>query len=231
MRGVSAWGLVALCLAAPMWGLGRVIALVAPVLLAVALTGMVSMLLPRPVDDGNEAPRAGWVVPVRLSEELRWWGLVAVGCASVVVCLAVTSVASVGLLLCVVLLVLTSPPLRALASKWGCPARVGRPERDDLRPAPLTGTSSDQAKAVDGEDLPGSGHPDARMADLSTTDLCHLWRVTYWMVKDLRSPVRTLRVVELREAVLDELERRRPDAVTRWLTAGHHEADGPARYL
>lgn len=233
LRGVTAWGLVALGFAVPAWGFGRVISLAAPFVLAVAITGTVSALSPRPVDDGQEAPDAGGVV--RPSEEWRWWGLVAVGCASAVLCLAVTaSVASVWVLFYGLVLVLTSPPLRAVATKWGYVAGGDgrRPDRDDRRPALRARWSSAPARAADQTGgLPCSGRPDARIADLDTTELCHLWRVTFWMVKDLRSPVRTVRVVELRQAVLDELEQRRPDDVTRWLTSGHHVADGPGRYL
>jgi hypothetical protein len=40
-----------------------------------------------------------------------------------------------------------------------------------------------------------------------------------------------VRVVGLRQAILDELETRHPDEVGRWLRSGRHGADGPARYL
>lgn len=92
-------------------------------------------------------------------------------------------------------------------------------------------------QATDGQTTVGREAPDAsgchdvRVLDLNTSELCRLWRVTFWMVRDVRSPARTVAVVDLRQAVLDELERRRPDAVRCWLTSGRGEADGPARYL
>lgn len=230
MRGVAASGLVALCVVVPVWGLGRAISLVAPALLVVAVTATVMALTPRPVDDGRAVPARQ--APVSASDEFRWWCLVAASCASVVLCLKVAaSVAPPLLLLCVAALVVTSPPVRALAVRFTSPGGAGpRSARDDSW-AEFLLASGDPTRADNVDVRHDTGPMDARIADLNVSELCHLWRVTFWMVKDVRSAVRTLQVVDLRQAILDELEQRRPDAVARWLTSGHHQADGPARYL
>jgi hypothetical protein len=51
------------------------------------------------------------------------------------------------------------------------------------------------------------------------------------MVRDLRAPARTVRIVELREEVLDGWSDPTLREVARWLTSGRHGANGPARYL
>lgn len=58
LRGVAAWGLLALGMSVALWGFGRAIALVAPALLVVAVTGTVWALTPRPVNDDHEAQNA-----------------------------------------------------------------------------------------------------------------------------------------------------------------------------
>lgn len=175
---------------------------VAPAVLGVALTGLVAGSSGRTAANDHSDD----AMPVRSgSRELVWWCRVAAGCVSVVSCLAVSAmVAPWCLLLVLVALVSTTPPARTWVRARTRP-RESAPPVDPL--------------------------PDARTQDLDTAELCHLWRVTFWMVRDLRAPTRTLRVVELREAILDELERRHPEGVGRWLTSARPGADGPARFL
>lgn len=221
LRGVATCGLFALCFAVPMWGLGRVLAFTAPVLWAVTMTGTVALLSQDAVVTGRGT--ADTVGRRSRSNELAWWCLVGAAGASVVLGLAVAAVASsawIGVWLGA--LVVTTPPMRAAATRY-----VDANHLEVSRGIPSEPSGTPDEVVV----MRVAGCIDARLVDLGTEDLCHLWRVTYSMVLDVRSPQRTAVVVDLRQAVLDELERRQPDATERWLTSGSHDADGPARYM
>lgn len=233
LRGVAWCGVGALFLSIPMWGMTRVIAMVAPLLLAVAMTGTVSALSdgrthPEPTEDGASERAYDF-------QQGAWWCLIAAACASVVLCAAVVSLVSPSWVLgWAGVLVATTPPVLRMSLHFvgltGAPHRlpspggVGGPMLGDRR-------ATDAQTTVGREAPDTSGCHDVRVLDLNTSELCRLWRVTFWMVRDVRSPARTVAIVDLRQAVLDELERRRPDAVKCWLTSGRGEADGPARYL
>jgi hypothetical protein len=66
---------------------------------------------------------------------------------------------------------------------------------------------------------------------LSTVDLCRVWRSTHRYLQEARSPDETASCARLRQLLLDELERRHPDAVAAWLATGACAADGPERFL
>lgn len=202
LRPVAAWGTVPLCVSVVTWGLDRTVAALAPVLLVVAATALV---MRRP---GGR-------------HELRWWCLVAGASASAALSLAVAAAVSSWLAVAAVAsLALTAPPARARLSALSG-AGAAPPHHSDAAASvsASTGAASEATPA-------GSW-----VADVDTSQLCHLWRATFWTVRDLHDPERALHVVELRQAVLDELERRHPDEVDRWLSSGHHVADGPSRYL
>jgi hypothetical protein len=223
------------CLSVLMWGPGRVLSLAAPVVLMVTMAGLVVTL-------SSNAPTAGEVDDRRarrheLRREARWWWYVLTGCVSVMLGLVLAAALapwSVGLAL--LGLAGTTPPARTWLRgriRLGSHPMGGRGSDRGLEGQAGEGVHQSQSRGraavrLSGAELPFDG---SRTADLATDELCHLWRVTFWMVRDLRAPVRTLHVVELREEVLDELERRHPREVARWLTSGRHGADGPARYL
>lgn len=237
LRGVAWCGVGALFISIPTWGMIRVIAMVAPLLLAVAMAGTVSALTdarthPEPTADGGSAYDF---------HQGAWWCLIAAACASVVLCAAVVSLVSPSwVLVWLGVVVATTPPVLRMSLHFvgltgapprlsasggpGGPGRLGGPPLGDQR-------MSDARATVGGIAPDASGCHDVRVLDLDTSELCRLWRVTFWMVRDVRSPARTVAVVDLRQAVLDEFERRRPDAVRCWLMSGRGEADGPAGYL
>ena len=127
-----------------------------------------------------------------------------------------------------------SPPLTLLvllAVGLGCPWVVSRLA---WRPAgePPPGTDAGSAAAEGGGTVAGVGPGplDAAIRSLSDTELCHLWRRTFWQ---LRSPDTTDDLVELvclRQACLDELARRNPAAVHAWLRSGARASGGPERF-
>ena len=69
------------------------------------------------------------------------------------------------------------------------------------------------------------------MPTLPTPDLCWEWRRSYLTVTRASKPDELIRIVALRAAYLDELERRDPTGFRRWLDSGARAASDPGRYL
>ena len=69
----------------------------------------------------------------------------------------------------------------------------------------------------------GHGEPGPRT--MTDTELCQAWRRTYAELDGARDPERRAGLVGLRQAYLDELGRRHPGAIERWLSSGA-SADG-----
>jgi hypothetical protein len=61
--------------------------------------------------------------------------------------------------------------------------------------------------------------------------LCALWRKSLAGLRGASTPDARARVVSAREALLDELERREPQAMDDWLTSGAVDPEGPTVYL
>ena len=66
---------------------------------------------------------------------------------------------------------------------------------------------------------------------LSDQDLCLAWESSSRALRRCTSADERLEVVRVRQACLDELERRQPDAVRAWVLAGADPDSSPARYL
>jgi hypothetical protein len=65
---------------------------------------------------------------------------------------------------------------------------------------------------------------------LSDEELCWSWRASYTAL--LAAPeVARLELVTLRQAYLEDLERRNPRGMRAWLDSGARAAGNPARYL
>lgn len=74
--------------------------------------------------------------------------------------------------------------------------------------------------------------PDAAaVPTLDDEALCRAWRRSFVHLSASRLPSRRLEVVSLRQAYLDELARRHPAAVMRWLTSGARAASNPMPFL
>lgn len=224
LRQVTACGAVAFCTAGATWGIDRTMAAIAPVLLVTAMTAL-AMTMTRCPEDGGTSRRPS---DSSRRHDVAWWCLVAAASASVVLCVAVAGALSPWLALgTAAALALTTPPSRRHLSAASAAAR------------PNPDPPSTQAESVPDDPhrscptgTPGAAAPGgSSVADLDTTQLCHLWRASFWTVRDVSDPAQTVRVVQLRHDLLEELERRHPDEVRRWLTSGRHCADGPSRYL
>jgi hypothetical protein len=66
---------------------------------------------------------------------------------------------------------------------------------------------------------------------LDDRQLCRLWRDSFWLLHNPTSPGRMLCRIALREACLDELERRDAAGLHAWLDSGARASSGPEKYL
>ncbi|HEX5087747.1 MAG TPA: hypothetical protein VFV89_08060 [Nocardioides sp.] len=71
----------------------------------------------------------------------------------------------------------------------------------------------------------------APLAHLSMAQLCALWRKSMAGLLASASPADRAEIVAARAALLDELERREPQAMLDWLSGGALEPEGPPAYL
>lgn len=65
----------------------------------------------------------------------------------------------------------------------------------------------------------------------SIQELCAAWCRSYWLLHDLPPGLGRCQVVNIRECLLDELERRDPAGFQRWLQTGARAGSDPRRYL
>ena len=142
-----------------------------------------------------------------------------------------------------VILGLVSPPVvRPLL--WGAASPHHRPptsRRGHLlghvppQPGPGMGRPG-HAWQFDATALPAYDQPTLlAMAEhlrlLDDRELCRAWRRSYLVLDASVSPATRLAVVQLRQAYLDELGRRRPDALQAWFDAGGRAASGPDKFF
>ena len=104
-------------------------------------------------------------------------------------------------------------------------------------PQPEPGArSAGDARQLDVAALPAYDQPTLlAMAEhlrlLDDRELCRAWRRSYLVLDASVSPATRLAVVQLRQAYLDELGRRRPDALQAWFDAGGRAASGPDKFF
>lgn len=124
-------------------------------------------------------------------------------------------------LLAVVLLLTSSPWVVGLAG------RLIRPTRP--RPVTPTRTGPWPHDTAPAPQVP-SPVPATDIRTLDDRQLCSLWRGTFWQLGGLHSAADVLAVVAVRQACLDELERRNPSALHAWLESGARASGGPERF-
>jgi hypothetical protein len=78
---------------------------------------------------------------------------------------------------------------------------------------------------------PEATEPHDVLAQLTTPQLCGLWRKSLAGLRSAVTPAERLEVVEAREVLLSELARRDPQSMSAWVASGGAEADGPPAYL
>lgn len=117
-------------------------------------------------------------------------------------------------------------------------AVVGRVIRSARQPA---GADADEGEAATTFPQPRPEAVDADSLTLPETmgplhglddlQLCRLWRESFWVLSRPAPPGTVLCLVALREACLDELERRDAAALHAWLDSGARASGGPEKYL
>ena len=75
--------------------------------------------------------------------------------------------------------------------------------------------------------LPGADD----IADIDDSALCHAWRHSFVRLESSSSLSQRLRLVELRQLYLDELDRRHPVQLRSWFASGARAAGNPLPYL
>lgn len=115
---------------------------------------------------------------------------------------------------------LTSPRVVRVVART---ARRSAPPEHGSRPATADDVDEDSHLT-----LPEAMGP---LHGLDERQLCRLWRESFWILRRPAPPGTVLCIVALREACLDELERRDSAAVHAWLDAGARASSGPDKYL
>ncbi len=128
-------------------------------------------------------------------------------------------------LLVLVPLAATTPALWSRVRVWRILAR-GRAEEQELSEMP------DPEVPLGASDL--EQRVPALVAILGALDdaeLCLAWRRSFVLLNEAASPQEKLVVVTLRERYLDELQRRCPAGVSRWLDSGARASGNPLPFL
>lgn len=73
--------------------------------------------------------------------------------------------------------------------------------------------------------------PCESLSDLEDEALCQAWRRSYRLLESTTGVEERALLAELRGRYLDELDRRHPDGVSRWLASGARAAGNPLPYL
>ncbi len=110
----------------------------------------------------------------------------------------------------------TSPRATALLA-----SRLG--PGDTRGPAPLEQIPSGPAPVW-------TAHP-GRVDSMSTPELVAAWRGSGWQLRTCRSAADMTHLVRLRQAYLDELERRDPAGVEAWMRSGPRVGTDPGTFL
>lgn len=155
------------------------------------------------------------------------------------VVLAVTAVGALsGALLLLMLLAAggSSPwALRFMLGTGPGRWRTATPESmllDDVDgwPGPL-GPLGDRVSDVCPPGVGAGSAVSSSMQSLSDAELCRAWQISFNALSDTNGVEVQTRVVELRQAYLDEIDRRHPAGLAAWLNSGARAAGNPACYL
>jgi hypothetical protein len=124
----------------------------------------------------------------------------------------------VALLLALLLSVTAPPVLRRCAHRG--------------HPGPLhSGAQVGASQELPAPGVPRCDEVTRLLAGLSDGELCRLWRSTFWELAKQHSADECLTLVTLRQACLDELDRRDPSGLRAWLASGARASGGPERFL
>lgn len=169
---------------------------------------------------------AGHVEPPYVRRSIRTAGRVVV--AATAAAGLVSGLGRAGLAL-LVLVAATHPDLVRRLLPGPEPRSVQANRRDQEQPPDVaTSLRDDQGSAG----TVTTGLPEAAsVPSLDDESLCQAWRRSFVHLATCRLPSRRLEIVHLRQLYLDELDRRHPVAVQRWLTSGARAASNPMPFV
>lgn len=107
-----------------------------------------------------------------------------------------------------------------------CRRQQGRPSQLLPHPMPIAAPQPQQLPGHDRHSADASA-----LTDMSTEQLCWVWRRSYTALQDSHSWVASLTLAQDRRRYLDEMERRAPVAFRRWLEGGARAGSDPSSYL
>ncbi len=161
---------------------------------------------------------------------------IAVGSATVAAAGLVVWLGVTGLVMVVTLVVL-SPAVLSLARRW----TATRSHRDRRAPTRAEGRprTRDRAPQQPPRTAPPPGGPSLLRVPwmlepvdaMDDATLCLAWRTSYVALQKALPVSVVLDVVQRRQHILDELERRSPRGFSAWITSGARAAGDPSRYL
>ena len=167
-----------------------------------------------------------WAVAGAPRERMHWLALALTIGAAVIATLALLTASPVLALLVTVLAVATCPPFVARLFRGSTGKARGAGSHEASAPS-----SSPSLAGTRETPEPGTPLAPAALAALSDQQLCCLWRHTFWDLHDEETVDERLATVAVRQACLEELERRDPSAFAAWLSSGARASGGPERFL
>ena len=223
----SAAMVLAVAVAVLEWSLVRVLLFLG---LLVAVCWLVTYLLPARIIAGLGSPPGPRSLPLASTVAL-----------TILMVLSFSTISPALALLVMLTAVVTSPAVvrRAIGSmrrtrppgvaaakdgiEWGEGDR-------SVRLAPAVGAAHGD-HADDEEDGLTTAEVLGPLSGLDDRQLCRVWRESFWALRTAAPPGTLLCLVALREACLDELERRHAAGVHAWLDSGARASSGPEKYL
>jgi hypothetical protein len=146
-----------------------------------------------------------------------------VGGAACVALVGLAALLGAWVLLLVVIVGGCSPYALSLCGRW-----LGR-RADGSDPLPRRDPSA--CAGLRASPKPSVLEPTPEVRSLSDTGLCEGWRASFSALHEASSHSQRIRIVQVRQAYLDEFERRNPNGLTAWLGSGARAAGNPSRYL
>lgn len=125
----------------------------------------------------------------------------------------VASLGGLGLLIGLIFAA-TSPPLINRLGRWLEQRQLDRREAQ-----------------VPAEEREVSDHPRRPCSEMTTAELVRAWRASFNSLLRAQTTAATNEIVTRRAQYLDELERRDPDGIRRWLDSGARAASDPSRFI
>ena len=87
------------------------------------------------------------------------------------------------------------------------------------------------ARLAAGASLPPDHRMSSAVEDLDDLQLCRVWHRSYFSLREARSVGQRCKIVALRQACMEEMERRDPDGLRSWLASSPHPFEAPEPHV